>query len=298
MPPRNCEGDYQYKYNGKELQETGMYDYGARFYMPDIGRWGVIDAFTEKYPDLSGYSHVANDPVNAVEIDGNDFVYVNEDGTIRKVVRNDSPYITVVYRGKGILLSDLDTSTNWFGYGNEINQQIIANVVGYYGRNDAGIKGGTLGWKGYDDEALADTDVDNNIKVNSLNSGKIAPLLTNKHNLISTLEHEKFHKQESKQLRTKYNYSAHSRVYLQQMRSKNFKKTSKSFSVGMIRNFMNYLQMAKNEKEEGYADLINEFNSLGLGYTLTDRDSGGIMLVNDATGDEDCALRKTLESPH
>ncbi|KFF25056.1 hypothetical protein IW16_16660 [Chryseobacterium vrystaatense] len=26
---------YQYKYNGKERQETGMYDYGARMYMPD-----------------------------------------------------------------------------------------------------------------------------------------------------------------------------------------------------------------------------------------------------------------------
>jgi RHS repeat-associated protein len=292
-------GKYQnYKYNGKELQETGMYDYGARMYMSDLGRWGVVDAFTEKYPDLSGYSHVANDPVNAIEIDGNDFVYVNEDGTIRKVVRNDSPYITVIYRGKGILLSDLDTSTNWFGYGNDVNQKIIANVVGYYGRNDAGITGETLGWKGYDDEAMADTDINNNIKVNSQSNGKIDPLLTNKYNLISTLEHEKFHKKEPKQLRTKYNYSAHSRVYLQQMRSKNFKKTSKGFSLGMIRNFMNYLQMAKNEKEEGYTDLINEFNSLGLGYTLTNRDSGGIMLTNDTTGDEDRALRKTLESPH
>ncbi|WP_175550416.1 RHS repeat-associated core domain-containing protein [Chryseobacterium vrystaatense] len=36
-------GSWQsYKYNGKELQETGMYDYGARFYMGDLGRWGAI----------------------------------------------------------------------------------------------------------------------------------------------------------------------------------------------------------------------------------------------------------------
>lgn len=29
-------GSWQnYKYNGKELQASGMYDYGARFYMPD-----------------------------------------------------------------------------------------------------------------------------------------------------------------------------------------------------------------------------------------------------------------------
>ncbi|MEN2436732.1 hypothetical protein AAH994_15045, partial [Weeksellaceae bacterium A-14] len=29
--PKSGAGTYNYKYNGKELQETGMYDYGARF---------------------------------------------------------------------------------------------------------------------------------------------------------------------------------------------------------------------------------------------------------------------------
>ncbi|MDW9381400.1 hypothetical protein [Chryseobacterium sp. JV558] len=34
---------YSYKYNSKELQENGMYDYGARMYIPDLGIWGAGD---------------------------------------------------------------------------------------------------------------------------------------------------------------------------------------------------------------------------------------------------------------
>ncbi|WP_333597088.1 DUF6443 domain-containing protein [Chryseobacterium flavum] len=64
-------GGYRnYKYNGKELQETGMYDYGARFYMPDIGRWGVIDELAENYLNISPFTYAVNNPIRYIDPDG------------------------------------------------------------------------------------------------------------------------------------------------------------------------------------------------------------------------------------
>lgn len=66
----NLGNYFNYKYNGKEIQETGFYDYGWRQYLPDLGRWNGIDQLSEKYLSTSPYAYVANNPISFVDPDG------------------------------------------------------------------------------------------------------------------------------------------------------------------------------------------------------------------------------------
>jgi len=81
----------KYKYNGKELQHKEfsdgsgleLYDYGARTYDVQIGRWDAIDPHSENYLNNSGYNYVGNNPVSISDLDGRDWkvtTYKTEDG--------------------------------------------------------------------------------------------------------------------------------------------------------------------------------------------------------------------------
>lgn len=69
----------KYRFTGKELQSdefgngTGLewYDFGARMYEPQIGKWFAIDGASKSYSSLSPYHFANNNPVKNKEIDGN-----------------------------------------------------------------------------------------------------------------------------------------------------------------------------------------------------------------------------------
>jgi len=88
------------KYNGKELQsDHGLewYDYGARFYDPQLARWFNVDPLAEKYVSMSSYNYCFNNPINVIDPNGKDCVFTidyDKNGDISKVKISSTIYIT------------------------------------------------------------------------------------------------------------------------------------------------------------------------------------------------------------
>ena len=67
---------YRYGFNGKEHDLEGVgggsstYDYGARIYNPQIGKFLSIDPLSPQYPWYTPYQFAGNKPIWAIDLDG------------------------------------------------------------------------------------------------------------------------------------------------------------------------------------------------------------------------------------
>jgi len=61
-----------YRFNSKEKDaETGLHYYGARYYQSKLSVWLSVDPWADKYPHVTPYNFVENNPIMLVDPDGN-----------------------------------------------------------------------------------------------------------------------------------------------------------------------------------------------------------------------------------
>ena len=113
----------RFRFNGKEWdEETGNYYYGARYYDPKVNVWLSVDPLARKYPELSPYTYVANNPINLVDPDGRDIWRV-KNGRLTLYKKTGDNY-NVFQNAKGTEVFRTNQQVNWNNQDRPINENV------------------------------------------------------------------------------------------------------------------------------------------------------------------------------
>ncbi|MGF7138248.1 RHS repeat domain-containing protein [Roseimarinus sediminis] len=130
-------------YNGKlkrsgnpdpsgELQDDNLdgvslnwYDYGARMYDAALGRFHTVDAYAEKYLNLSPYQYGANNPICNVDINGDSIWFTTQYDDNHELIG-----VTMNITGKVINTSEKNVNMEVFA--NTVNAQMAESYSGEF----------------------------------------------------------------------------------------------------------------------------------------------------------------------